>query len=326
MTSSGCRRSWQVEAARDGHLSGAELRNFELHVAQCKACARERRELEQLSRDLRKGGELPDDVTLRRGRDRLLEHAHRIVYGIPQRRATFAWLAAAALASVAAAAMLVHHTRTPEATVVPLVDVVASRGAKWERDASRAVEEIRLAEGTFTLTIHRKNGDPPVLFVVPDGSIEDVGTTFQVTVEGGHTRAVVVREGAVRLHLEGHPDELVRSPGTWTASPVPKEPEARTSAPASKADARAPSPPTTSIVTRASTSATPPRPPAVVASGAVSEEDLAYLRIVSLSREGRVADARAAATRYLRAFPDGFRRKEVLAFTAQLRSSDVDSP
>jgi hypothetical protein len=38
------------------------------------------------------------------------------------------------------------------------------------------------------------------------------------------------------------------------------------------------------------------------------------LRIVALRREGRTDEARLAAAEYLRSFPDGFRRADVLAF------------
>ena len=57
------------------------------------------------------------------------------------------------------------------------------------------------------------------------------------------------------------------------------------------------------------------KPPAASAKPAASssglEEDLAYLRVIALVREGRREEARLAAKDYLRRFPQGFRRVEV---------------
>jgi hypothetical protein len=47
---------------------------------------------------------------------------------------------------------------------------------------------------------------------------------------------------------------------------------------------------------------------------ALSSEDLAYLRIVALRREGRSDEARVAAAEYLHSFSEGFRHTEVVAF------------
>jgi hypothetical protein len=45
-----------------------------------------------------------------------------------------------------------------------------------------------------------------------------------------------------------------------------------------------------------------------------ADEDVAYLAIVALRRENRSEEARVAAAEYLRKFPRGFRRVEVVAF------------
>ena len=63
-----------------------------------------------------------------------------------------------------------------------------------------------------------------------------------------------------------------------------------------------------------STKRSPPRRDPKEQAPALSNEDLAYLRIVALRREGRSDEARVAAAEYLHAFPGGFRRPEVLAF------------
>jgi hypothetical protein len=43
------------------------------------------------------------------------------------------------------------------------------------------------------------------------------------------------------------------------------------------------------------------------------EEDIAYLQVIALMRDGRREEARLAAKNYLRRFPNGFRRVEVEA-------------
>jgi TolA-binding protein len=64
-----------------------------------------------------------------------------------------------------------------------------------------------------------------VVFRVPDGQIEDIGTTFAVTVQNGQTQRVVVDEGAVLLRLNGMKEQRVTAPNTWVrpsgAAPAP---------------------------------------------------------------------------------------------------------
>jgi hypothetical protein len=306
-----CRRSWQVEAARDGRLFGLELRSFEIHAEQCKTCARERRELDRLANALQPSSPPADEIALRRERERVLEAAHRKYHSPPRRVHRLAFLVAALVGALLCAAALLNRQRSEREQ---LVDVVASPGARWERRASSdGAEEIRLTDGVFSLAVHRKPGDPRVLFVVPDGSIDDVGTEFQVTVADGHTRGLVVRAGAVMLKLSGQEPVLLRTPSSWT--PPPGEPSIASTA---STPEPAPTPPhaesapvrRVAAKKRASTirDATPTR------TTALSSEDLAYLRIVALRREGRSDEARVAAAEYLHSFPDGFRHTDVLSF------------
>src|SRR5689334_3077995 len=68
-----CPRTFEVEAARDGRLGGAERQRFRAHARHCAACAREAQAFEQLAGALRA---LPavsaDDLHVRRERVRLL--------------------------------------------------------------------------------------------------------------------------------------------------------------------------------------------------------------------------------------------------------------
>lgn len=309
MKPSSCKRLWEVEAARDGRLSGADLRSFELHVGQCRTCAEERRELDRLGTALCAARATADEVALRRGRERLLADAHGNHHASRRRTRKASLLLAATVGGVLAVLAFIH--RAPGGAP-HVVDVVASSGARWEQRLSGGTEEVRLQEGVFSLAVHRKPSDPRVVIVVPDGSIEDIGTEFQVTVARGETRGVVVLQGAVMLKLAGREPLLLRTPSSWSKAPYERPTANVAPPPRSVADAREEVTPPSAAQPKkvpAPRRDTAPRPTTVL-----SGEDLAYLRIVALRREGRSDEARVAAAEYLHAFPGGFRRAEVLAF------------
>ncbi len=299
-----------MEAARDGRLSGADLRSFELHVGQCRTCAEERRELVRLTNALCEAGSPADEVALRRGREQLLADAHRKQHAPRRKTRQVSLLIAATVGGVLAVLASLHRAPHDRAH---LVDVVASPGSRWERRLSGGAEEVRLEDGVFSLSVHRGPSDPHVVVVVPDGAIDDIGTEFEVTVAGGETRAVVVRQGAVMLKLAGREPMLLRTPSAW--SPAPHEPPTPNAAPLPRSIEALPH-----REARPPRAVQPQRRPAVRRDTSPSQatvssnEDLAYLRIVALRRERRTDEARVAAAEYLLAFPEGFRRAEVLAF------------
>ncbi|HVW24931.1 MAG TPA: FecR domain-containing protein [Polyangiaceae bacterium] len=310
MTGTECRRIWQAEAARDGRLSGGELRNFELHAAQCTACARERGKLERLANALRVSGVPADEVALRRVREQVLQDAYQKQHDSPRSVRRLSSLAVGALGALLAFAAIVHRARHHEAH---LVEVSATPNASWERRTPNGVDEVRLKEGTFTLTVHRGPRDPRVVVLVPDGEIDDIGTVFEVTVTEEHTRSVVVREGAVVLKLSGEEPVFLRSSSSW----VPAQPNLPIGSPSMAPPvpaAATPAEPAPAPAQRANRRTAVRRESSSPPSDALSNEDLAYLRIVALRREGRADEARVAAAEYLRSFPEGFRRIEVLGF------------
>jgi hypothetical protein len=307
---SSCRRLWEVEAARDGRLSGVDLRSFELHSAQCKTCADERRQLDRLANALRVSGRPADEIALRRGRERILEEADGNGHVLSRHTSKLSMLLVAAVGSLLATIAYRNHApREP----IHLVDVVASPGARWEQNLSGGVEEVRLKDGVFSLSVHRKPSDPRVAVVVPDGTIDDIGTEFQVTVAGGETRGVVVRQGAVMLKLAGREPLLLQTRSSWSPAPPALATTSSASPPQSvdssaRQEMKPPPPVQSKKRAPARHDASPPQ------SSVLSTEDLAYLRIVALRREGRSDEARVAAAEYLHSFPEGFRRPEVLAF------------
>jgi hypothetical protein len=306
----GCRRLWEVEAAHDGRLSGTALAAFEQHVGHCKTCAEERLALGNLSRALARDASSEDEVALRRGREELLQAAHQRALRGDGRRAA-RWIAVAAIAGVLGV-VGVKELRAYRDRAVPFASVVASPGARWDRHVTRTLEQVNLGEGVLHLTVRRSSSDSRRVSVhVPDGDIDDLGTIFRVTVLDGRTRELVVSEGTIVFRRAGRAPLLLASPAHWTPateispppSPLPPA-QSEESAPLPSASAGATTRKSAPIAHHPD--ARPSAPPA--------DEDLAYLRIVALRREGRSEEARVAGVEYLRSFPDGFRRTEVLTF------------
>jgi hypothetical protein len=179
-------------------------------------------------------------------------------------------------------------------------------GARWAKRSESDVERVDLLEGTLRLTVDRPSGGKRLVVRVPDGEIEDVGTTFHVVVWQGHTQRVAVDVGRVTVRLASLPPFTLSSGQSWELTSPPSVVDAR-SAGSSPVESGSASPAVAKAPTRRSvTRATTARAPAT----SVDEEDAAYLEATRLAREGRTAAARAAALAYLRRFPDGFRREE----------------
>jgi hypothetical protein len=312
-----CRRLWEVEAARDGRLVGRALSSFEEHLSSCSDCSGEKRAIERLMGKVR--ATPPDDeVALRRERERILESAHSAPAQGPGPRPLPRRIALAAAAVVLAAGVWgvtrVASPRpspiAPTVATAPIASVTASADATWERRVVGNSEQVSLTNGVLDLTVRRSPSGRGVSVLVPDGEIEDVGTVFRVTVAGGRTTEIHVREGSVLFHRPGGAAIRVTSGSTWTPpAEIEPAPPGATPAPVTLPASRKP---------RAKARATPPQAPAVVASAreeaSPADEDVAYLAIVALRRENRSEEARVAAAEYLRKFPRGFRRVEVVAF------------
>lgn len=350
-----CVRTWEVEAVLDGRLTGAEGAGSERHRETCASCAREWRAMSAL-RALARASDPPPQTALevRRARGRLLERAdanatgrHSVASVRPR------WGIAVAMAALCAIALTLAHlelgTQTPVTPAVA-VEIHPRAGAVWTERRAGAKQEIHLDDGTLELRLDHADA----VVVTPDGEIEDVGTAFSVTVAKGRTERVDVLEGSVIVRLVGRAPFDLRAGAAWTAErpvassapvaiampadrPTPREPSARQ---------RVPSPSAVAIAV-----ATPSAPPASAAddatahefaaamktmadgrlveaatlfqaferahAGEAKAEDAAYLRVVALDRAGRRNAARIAAREYVAHHPNGFRRKEVEALTAE---------
>lgn len=316
-----CSRSWEIEAARDGRLSGEALDALGRHVAHCPECHARSEYVEGLGKSLRalRAPEV-DEVAVRRLRQEVLAKVDAELAGrsIPpggpkrkRRHATFLALVAC-LPLVVVVAMLWRRTPPPVVSVpttVPktVIDARDEGGARWSQQTEGDTERVELSEGTLRLKVERTPGGKRVVVRVPDGEIEDLGTVFHVVVNQGRTQRVGVEEGRVTIRLANKAPITISSGQTWERPddpppPVPTSPVVVVSAPPPPIPvgrARV-------VATASASSLAAPVPPSNAA-----QEDGAYLNVIRLLRDGRRAEAKSAANEYLRRFPDGFRREEM---------------
>jgi hypothetical protein len=345
-------RLFEVEACRDGRLSGAEIRHFRSHLNVCPICASEARALEALADLLRSSAESSDtrenELHVRRERTRLLAAFDAKLVPAPRSRVKVGLLAAAAVALAALAVLVVRLSQPdmplPAVTVahappheVPLPVVVQSDGsAKWSRRSEHDLETIVLESGELAIRVTHARSKHRLLVVLPDGELEDVGTTFSVRADAGHTTRVTVSDGSVVLRLRGKPPLALRAGEAFSqtpepivsaqkaASPAPLLPSRRT-APANTAAAKAEGPsqlePDSSSEFRAAMAelkaGNNARAATLFAAFLAQHprdsrgEDAAYLRVIALQRTRDATATKQAAAEYLRRYPEGFRKAEV---------------
>jgi hypothetical protein len=341
MTVDRCPRSFEAEAIRDGRLGEAERGSFDRHTRTCPVCAREVHALDALGQALRESvHEQADEVHVRRERTRLLAaFDHELL--VPERhsvpRGHFIWpLAAAVLVAAIAVFWRPHSPVVPAARAV----VRADNAAAWSNQFEGDREEVLLEHGALWIHVDHGAGHRRLVVVLPDGELEDTGTTFTVAAENGHTTRVAVAEGSVMLRLRGEPPVRVGAGETWTPSvpaPSPCAISTTTEPPLSaapfaprKANGPAPpalgpaptAPPTdASLDFRTAMSALDRGDSREAAAGFASfitehprdprAEDAAYLRVIALRRCDDRNAMRAAALEYLDRYPTGFRQAEV---------------
>ena len=313
-----CPRSWEIEAARDGRLGGEAQALLARHVARCASCALETEALESLAGRLRTISEAPaDDVSVRRLKWRVLHAIDRDRSGPSAARGRWLALGGAACLGVfwVVGAVRFHGASGGSD---PTLEVAAEPGARWGTRTEGDTKRIDLETGTLRIRIARHPGDRMVVVGLPDGEIDDIGTTFSVTVAGDRTRRVGVEQGRVVLRLRGRADEELATGESWSlpasadgdrvaVAPSLEVPEV---APEIPREAPAPGPSTRRSPRPAATTRAAPS----VAVDAGNGEDLAYLHVLKLLRGGDVASARGAAGDYVREFPGGFRAPELRRF------------
>jgi hypothetical protein len=343
-----CPRLFEVEAARDGRLAGAELANFERHMVGCPACLREANALEGLADALRASPGTDSDADMlhvRRERTRLLAAFDRTLVTPEHRSGARRRLLLSGAAALVVCVLVLWRVRPSAQPVHPAAIVQADSTAVWVQRRSGNREEIDLDRGALWIRVDHSSGEERLLVVLPDGELEDTGTTFTVSAEDGHTTRVAVEEGHVVLRIRGQPTVAMGPGDTWMPEP---RPAARTSAPANppanaaqaaRFDAvdRDTSPLPPSVAPSPSNPSASASDPSVDFRAAMAAldvgdnheaaatfanflakhprdaraEDAAYLRIIALQRSGDSVGMKQAALEYLRRYPAGFRQAEV---------------
>jgi hypothetical protein len=322
MSPTACPRLFEAEALRDDRLGAAERASFERHMSVCAACAREVHALETLAEPLRASSPRDvDELHARRERIRLLA-AHDRTLVAPERRPGIRrrWLALPALAALIAGVSL---WRAQPVAHSGAAVVHADSSAVWTRRLEADREVVVLERGALFIRVEQHTSR--FVVVLPDGELEDIGTTFSVSAQDGHTTRVSVQEGSVVLRLRGQPPVAIGAGETWnppaeacppsavpatatTAEPPPQPRAAEKRDPAGAFRAAIAlleaGKPAEAAAAFARFGAKYPRDPRA--------EDAAYLRVIALQKLGATdGELKQAAQQYLARFPRGLRRVEV---------------
>ncbi|MEY4579425.1 MAG: hypothetical protein RL701_4128 [Pseudomonadota bacterium] len=303
-----CRHFWQVEAAHDGRLPARDLVAFEAHARDCNVCSHERQRLVALARQLREHEPPADQVSVYRVRQKLMAQLDARVTQPTRWNVRYGLAACAALTLIAiGTAFSLLSPPVKNTSVAPTVQItVLGAHAHWSRAHAAGVEHVKLfGAGVFNIHIKRKPTDPRVVVTVPDGEIEDLGTTFQVSLSDAHTIQIAVIEGVVLLRRPSLPTVRLAAGDVWR--PEPEQPLQQKEPAASNVDT--PTTPRPGPGQRAL--ANHRLPSGTGGQAGTLDEDASYLRVLSLLREGRDFEAQLAAVEYLKRFPSGFRRAEM---------------
>jgi hypothetical protein len=233
-----CPRLFEVEALRDGRLTGAEVVRFQSHLAACAVCAREARALQGLAEALRSPTNVADvdELHVRRERTRLLAAFDASLVPAPRGLAQLyspigrapGWLrsaAAVALCSLLAALAFVlwparpapsRPPGAPLARATEPVTIRADSSARWSRQVEARLDEIVLESGALSIRVDHAALQRRLLVILPDGELEDIGTIFSVSADAGHTTRVTVQEGSVVLRLHGKPTLALGAGDSWS--------------------------------------------------------------------------------------------------------------
>lgn len=347
MTTGTCSRLFEVEALRDGRLGGAERRSFERHLGACPVCAREAQSLEKLAQAVRRDVHAQDGVDELhpwRERTRLLAAFDGALVSSKRRSDLRRWLLwpTAGAAIVAAIALFWPGRPAVEPLHATHTSIRAEGGTVWSRrTAADDREEITLERGVLQIHVEHAQGGRGVIVRLPDGELEDIGTTFAVSADGKHTTRVEVMQGKIALRLQGRPSIEVEAGSLWLAEAAAigrlatTAPPPRVEAPreedrfAPRSSARPPRfrrattvgapDPLVDFRTGSAALRAADNRQAVAAftrfladhAGDPMAEDAAYLRVIALQRMGADGDMKRAAESYLEQFPSGFRHAEV---------------
>lgn len=223
-----CPRLFEAEAMRDGRLAGAELASFARHAAACSACRREVRALDALGEALRtssRDAAYTDDLGRLRERTRLVATFAATLVAPRRRRAALRralWPAATAAMVIAAVVLAgARFRRVDGGGSAGGVLVHASAAAVWTRQSQGNRETVVLDSGELWIQVDHTRQESRLMVALPDGELEDTGTTFTVSAANGRTTRVAVREGRVVLRIRGKSPLALVGGETWARTAEP---------------------------------------------------------------------------------------------------------
>ncbi|HVJ93039.1 MAG TPA: FecR domain-containing protein [Labilithrix sp.] len=219
---SACPRIFEAEAVRDGRIVGAERASFDRHVTMCSECSREVEALQRLAAPLRDTAGHPsdaDELGVRRERIRLLAAFDKELLTSEPPRAGSRPLAWSATFAAIVAIFVVWRTWGVERPLHSSNIIVQADGtASWSRRSEGEHDVVILERGALRIQVVHGKGERPLRVMLPDGELEDKGTTFTVSVEGDRTTRVVVEEGSVVLRVRGRLPVTIIAGGRWFPS------------------------------------------------------------------------------------------------------------
>ena len=212
--------------------------------------------------------------------------------------------------------------------------MIESRGATWSRADDPTVTRLRLQDGELLIHVnHSAVARRRLIVLLPDGELEDLGTTFVVRVENGRAAAVGVREGVVMLRRVNAAELVLKAGQEWVAEPEASITGSGSAAPYASSTVGTAAPPVVAPSGKgslASAAASEFRDavaqlesghPSAAASGLRAflarhpqderDEDASYLLVVALRECGDAFGSLDAAHAYLQRYPAGFQRSEV---------------
>jgi ferric-dicitrate binding protein FerR (iron transport regulator) len=337
MTRIRCKRSWEVEALEDGRLGSKDRASLERHAEACEDCSEAVARLRELGTLLSAlPAPEPTELERRRARADLLARANENVVGESARPRR--WMMLALVPAVLAIALVVFMQRrsapvasgldVPAAastSIAPSFEVMEIGRPDLSSERTEGTSRVILRSGMAAFHVEHVKPGARFLVAVPDGEVEVRGTRFVVDVADGHTRSIVVTEGAVAVRVAGF-EGLLRAGERWPkVDTMPAATVAATST-------------STSTSTSASASTSAPAAAARAVPGVrfgeamsafnagdygnadrlfvafvrdfptdTRAEDAMFLLADARARRGDTAGAREAAKAYLRRFPNGLR-------------------
>jgi hypothetical protein len=113
------------------------------------------------------------------------------------------------------------HRAAGVAADVDVIGIRADAAAKWSRRPGIRREEVILESGTLSIHVERAASSGRGLVVIlPDGELEDTGTTFSVSADGERTTGVRAQDGSIVLRLRGRPPVALSAGESWQSPPA----------------------------------------------------------------------------------------------------------